>query len=228
MSTPTPPKPSKSKYPDTQTFQVEGHRIVLTKLPMEYRDFEWNGRTEKIKKFRVKYAVEVDGVLRLHFIYPQGGSPEWFAQALEGSYYGSSNFARKVYAPREWVLDRPVTLAPEVMVQMIPEWLKEGQIPSADEIAAETAEREAQEARREQEAKATRKRWRAEDQAKKAAEQRQRDETLEALEGLRKRLGDQLTNLEHDVVARLIEGVRAEDARAKAHAEAIPEREEED
>lgn len=191
---------------------ADGMTITADRIPVETRDYGWG----PVKEQKSLFEVRVDGELRGKLALKSGFGTDWQAWS-----FGRIDVAT-------WDNDRPQHLnrtntvnrdGPVGILAKFASWTKQGKAPTAEELAAFMTEKRAEEEARKIESEESKRRWKAELAAEKAAAKTARSDRLETLKGMRQRLSGQFSNAE----AALIEDLIAEVEQAIAQAQAFEE-----
>lgn len=195
------------KVGESRSYTVEGTEVVLTRVEPTYYSytfsFDGQPREQRTNEQKSRYEVRVGGVLRGHIQIASGFGNPWHVSALG---------TIRPYAA-EWERDRAVSVyassikKSEVredrdgMVLHIPRLIREGYLPTIEEIAeGKAAYAEMQRLRKEEE-ETNRARWAKEREEKAAADAAARKEVYDTLTAIRDRLQGQMSNFEVEVLS---------------------------
>lgn len=204
------------KLGESRTYTVEGTEVVLTRVEPTYYSFGYstgNGerREHRSAEQKSRYEITVDGVLRGHVQIASGFGNPWHISALG---------TIRSYA-QDWERDRPVSVYSssikradpredrDGMVLHVPRLIREGLLPTLEEIAKGKVEYAEQMARRKAEEDANRARWAKEREEREIVEAAKRKEVFDTLIGIRDRLQGQMSNFEVDMLSSVAEHWKA-------------------
>lgn len=203
--------------PDHQTFDVNGARVELTRVPV--RRYDWDHREQRDgepyghPKEQALYEIRIDG-LHVGLAYRRHGFGRqwWNIDRLCPQYSHTAGMGEQTVTSRGWVEnDKRLWTLEQVAAEAVKLRREKGwggkpfKLATEDEIEAFVKLYRRREADEERESKRRRAQWDREAAEKKRQAEENRLEVLEGLQSIDTRLGGQLSNFEANALRTAIQ-----------------------